>query len=275
METPGACNEIQTDTIIEMRTMKRNLRGWCFTLFAGVLLVAPQVRGANNGGTVAWGTSASFDPLAFHEDGSVDNAQNLWTLGWFNDGYVPDALNWDSWAANWNPVSSPVSEDDPLDPTPPYDQINFPVHRKVDGLWGVSVNTYDVGSAAVGKQMYVFAYNDLTKIGTPDGEALLYRQDDFYFPGSPTQATFDIEDNPLNSSDDNLTVIWGRVDRAMYDIGGVLTGGGLISVEVPDSDATPLAGTFEAQFATWAVVPEPSAALLGGLGMLLLLRRRR
>jgi hypothetical protein len=168
------------------------------------------------------------------------------------------------------------------------------VHQDWGGFWAVSVNTLDVGAAAAGRQMYVFAYNDLNKIGTSDGEALLYRQDGLLFPSTPNQVTFDIADNPKNTDDDAFTVIWGRVDRNMYHDslwptgtnysplpanGGVITGGGIFSVPVADSQATPYDqgnGTFEAQFGTWSAVPEPTGALLvGGLGLLLFMRRRR
>ena len=214
--------------------------------------------------TVAWGTSASANPLAFNSDGAVDNATNIWNLGYFDDTYTPDATNWNSWAANWNTVATST-------------------HQNWGGaFWAVSVNTYDVGSAAAGKQMYVFAYNDLSKIGTPEGEALIYRQDGLLFPGVADQETFDVANNPMDTDDDAFTVIWGRVDREMYadanDNDGILRGGGIISSLIQDSNATPYDqgnGTFEVQFATWAVIPEPSAALLGGIGLLLLLRRRR
>jgi hypothetical protein len=239
-----------------------------------LLITAAFASLANlHGQTVAWGTSASVNPLSFNSDGAVDNSSNTWTLGWFNVGYTPTDTNWDSWADNWNPVATSV-------------------HQDWGGFWAVSVNTYDVGVDAAGKQMYVFAYNDLNKIGTPDGEVLIYRQDGLLFPSIPNQETFDIADNPLDAGDDAFTVIWGRVDRNMYadnlwpnnaaspvpENGGVLTGGGIFSVLMPDSVSVPYDqgnGTFEAQFGTWAVIPEPSTALLGGLGMMLLLRRRR
>jgi len=242
----------------------------------GLAVFAPKISAQ----TVAWGTSVSFNPLAFNSDGSVDNSGNLWTLGYFNTGFTPDATNWSQWASNWHAVSSPTSETNPL---PPYNQVNYPRHRDEGGLWAVSVNTYSVPDpVAAAKQMYVFAYNDLTKLGTPAGEALLYRQDGLKFTGEAAgQATFDIADNPLDNgqtgNDDTFTVIWGRVDRKMYDAGGVLTGGGVIHNLVPDSIAQPpdqLNGTFEAQFATW--VPEPASALLVAFGgALAALRRRR
>jgi len=239
------------------------------------LILLAALAGAAHGQTVAWGTSASFNPVAFQPDGTVDNQNNLWTLGYFTSGFTPDQDNFLQWAANWDRVSSAVPEDDPLDPDPLAPLINDPTHKLYGGLlWAVSVNTYDVGVAAGGRQVYVFGYNDLNLIGTPQGQALLYREDGLLFPTIPNQITFDIANNPLDTNDDNFTVIWGRVDRDMVNLGGVLTGGGIISNPQADSAEPQLFGTFEAQFATWPI-PEPSVAILTCLGMLGLLRRRR
>ena len=244
--------------------MKTSTFLWFSALIAGMFSSLSVLHGQ----TVAWGSSVSVNPLAFNSTGTVDNNTNIWDLGYFNDGYTPDATNWATWADNWKAVDT-----------------NY--HKEWDNVyWAVATNNYSVAPAAVGKQMYVFAYNDLAKIGTPQGEALIYRQNGLLFPSSPNQETFDIANNPTDDgksfNDDNFTVIWGRVDREMYadanGNNGILTGGGIFSFVVPDSNATPYDngnGTFEAQFATWQVVPEPSAALLSALGMLLLLRRRR
>ena len=39
-------------------------------------------------------------------------------------------------------------------------------------------------AAAAGKQVYMFAWNDLGLIGTPQGEALLYREDGLFLPST-------------------------------------------------------------------------------------------
>lgn len=234
--------------------------------------------------TVAWGTSVNFTPLSFDSDGSVDNQSNLWTIGYFNNGFVPDTANFLDWAANWNPVSSPTPEADPLDPSA--DLINFPFHRsvpsgftgsEVDEFWSTSVNTFDVGEAAGGRQIYMFAYNDINLIGTPQGEALLYREDGLLLPTTPNQITFDVADNPLDTNDDNFTVIWGQVDRRIDDLSpsSVLRGGGEISQLLTDSSSSQAGfADWETQFATWPI-PEPSTTLLVVLSSLGLLRRRR
>jgi hypothetical protein len=240
-----------------------------------VLLVA--LAGFSQAQTVAWGTSASFNPVAFQPDGAVDNQVNLWTLGYFTSGFTPDTTNFLQWAANWNPVSSPVPEDDPLSSDPNAPLINDPTHKLYDGgLWATSVNTYDVGVAAGGRQVYIFAYNDLDLIGTDGGQALLYREDGLLFPTIPNQITFDIANNPLDTNDDGFTVIWGAVDRDMENVGGVLVGGGILNLGT-DSAAPQLFGTFEAQFAGWSAIPipEPSMAFLTCVGALALMRRKR
>lgn len=225
----------------------------------GLALGAPLAEGQ----TVAWGTSVSENPLSFDSKGNVDNEVMTWQLGWFNDGFIPDQTNYLEWAANWNAVSGGPSD------------TGEGIHQFWDDIfWAVSVNTADVGAAAAGKQEYIFAFNDLGLIGTDQGEALLLRQDGFLFPASPTPGdSFDIADNPYDTNDDALTVIWGRVDRNMTGQGGIVTGGGEFSMLVADSNAPELQGTFEAQFATW--VPEPSTALLGAIGSLALMRRKR
>lgn len=239
--------------------------------------------------TVAWGSSVSVNPLTFNSDGTVDNLaqnnQNLWTLGYFTDGFTPDQTNFLQWAANWNPVSAPTADgtgnnvphhrlfpEDLSDPEDP-----FPA------TWSVSVNTANVslppGSPdAFGKQAYIFAYNDLNLIGTPQGQALLFRQDGLLLPTIPNQITFDIADNQLDTGDDNFTVIWGRVDRNLRLAGGVgvLQGGGIISSIATETVSAVGFGSAEAQFATWAPIPEPSSAILAICGVsFAVLRRRR
>ena len=220
--------------------------------------------------TADWGTSYSLvGPLSYDSTGAVDNQVMFWTLGWFNDGYIPDATNFDTWAANYNIVDTNshrnYPDPDPLDPIPNY--------------WVTSGHKDDVGLAAGGKQMYTFVFNDLNLIGTEQGEVLMYRQDGLLFPTIPNQVTFDIANNPTDNglafNDDAFTVIWGQVDRSMFAVGGVLVGGGYISAPKPDTNEPEGFGTFEAQTATWTPIPEPSAAVLACLGSLVLLRRRR
>jgi hypothetical protein len=83
----------------------------------------------------------------------------------------------------------------------------------------------------------------------------------------------------LSSEDDFMTVIWGRVDRNMYDgVGGLVRGAGEISFLVPASNATPpdsLNGTFEVQAATWSIPETSSAWLVSLVGLTRLVQRCR
>lgn len=235
---------------------------WIAPLAVAAALVSTQLHGQ----TVAWGSSANFTPISFTSDGTVDNEVLKWDLGYFTAGYTPDQTNYATWAANWNVVATDR-------------------YRDFGGIWALSVNTLDVGPIAAGRQMYMFAYNDLGAIGTPSGEALLFREDGLLFPTVPNQVTFDIADNPLDdgfefngqpANDDAFTVIWGQVDRSIYAAGGMLVGGGFVTDLKTDSNRQPANdgnATFEMQSFTW--VPEPSTALLSVLGALMLLRRSR
>lgn len=238
-------------------------------LSLGASLLLPQLCAQ----TVAWGTTWSNLPLSFDSSGNVDTGANAltWELGYFDAGYTPDQTNWSSWADKWNGVATSSQTKNSLD------------------IWKVAANSQVLEPVAVGKQVYVFVHNGMEKIGTPAGEVLMYRENGLAFPSIPNQITFDIADNPLDSNDDNFTVIWGQVDRNLYSDalwptgeanapanGGVLVGGGYRSNPLPDSQATPYNnnGTNEAQSATW--IPEPASAMLVALGgALFALRRRR
>lgn len=213
---------------------------------AGIMLVA---AGAASGQTVAWGTSVSLTPLGYFSDGTVAGSGLSWTLGYFDNGFTPDATNYSDWAANYVEVDSAVEQSSPF--------------------YAVSGIKTNVGPEAAGRQAWIFAYNDLGKIGETDGEALLFAEIGFTFPVEPLSGTFDIEDNPANTNDDNFVVVWGQVDRDRDDTDGLITGGGEFSNQFGDTSTT----EWEAQTATWPI-PEPSIAILGAAGFCLLLRRR-
>jgi outer membrane autotransporter protein len=231
--------------------------------------------------SVAWGTSANLQPMSFNSNGGLDNM--TWQLGWFNSGYTPDGSNYETWVANFNRVSSLTPVPDPMNPGT---LVNFPTYRNDGGVWAVSVNTFDVGAAAAGQQMVVFAYNDASAFGTPQGEVLIYQQDGLLFPAAPNQATFDINDNPGDPSDDSFTVFWGRVDREVYADGGVVEDpddDSVVRVPQEDSNATPAfsgAATFETQSASWGILDEaifaaaPSILLGSPFGRLPTLEQR-
>jgi MYXO-CTERM domain-containing protein len=257
-----------------MKMMKISLLAFAF----GVLLAMPQLTAQS----VNWGGSGSFSVLSYDSHGNQDVNLLTWELGWFSDGYTPDATNYLTWASNWNSVDVGSH------------------YLYGDGTYNTNEVVANPGN--VGKQIYIFVHNGGTDkdvwgplMGTPQGEALIMTEGLTFLPTPSPAITFDIADNPYDNADNNLTVIWGRVDRNMYrdDLwggglpvtspaplnGGVIWNAGIISNPIPNSVATPyddLNGTFESQTATWSAVPEPTGALVvGGLGLLVFMRRRR
>lgn len=259
--------------------MKANLRPLVTIIVMLMCLLRVEAQ------TVAWGGSASNSPLSYDSHGNVDVGLLTWELGWFADGYIPESSNAESWADNWNSVAIGSYQD-------------------FGGIYAANFVVTDplaIDPSAEGKTIFTFVHNGGADknvwgklMGTADGEALIYTESLSYLAAPAPTQTSDIADNPLDSSDDVLTVIWGRVDRNMYADadwggentptgpapanGGVITGGGVISNPIADSQVTPydnLNGIFENQTATWVEAPEPSSAILGALGMLLLFRRCR
>lgn len=204
--------------------------------------------------TVDWGTDATLTGNAARlSDGSAMTNAVTWSLGYFANGFVPDATNYLGWAANYVSVGTTAWQDDGT------------------GIWSVPGHVDDVGAAAAGNQVYTFAFNNLSLLGTSSGEALLYRLDGQTFPTIPNFINAQLPDNPFDPNDDAFSVIWGTVDRNIYGAGGLIVGGGLVTSAGADS----VAGEFTAQTATWAAVPEPATGLLGALGCLALFRRKR
>lgn len=204
--------------------------------------------------TTAWGSSIVPNPVGYFSNGTAISEAVPVQLGWFADGFLPTAANITDWAAHWIPVDTGKQED-------------------FGGYYGVSDEYSSPTEFApeMGKQAYIFAYNDLAILGQPGTEALLIRENGLKFPALLLQDTFDIADNLLNAKDDDFTVIFGRVDRNMYSLGGVIQGGGEFSNLLPDATNE----QWEFQLGGIYAIPEPSAAMLGVIGALALLRRRR
>lgn len=206
--------------------------------------------------TISWGSSVSTTPVSYTSALTAGNSQLIWTIGYFGNGFTPSSSNYSNWANNYTEVDR-VSE------------VSFEVGSV--SAWAASGQKDDVGADAVGKQAYIFVYNNLDLLGAADGEALLVRENGFLFPDIPNQDTFDIADNKGSTKDDSFDVIWGQVDRDREALGGLVSGGGVYSNRLADTETR----TWEIQTATWAAVPEPSTALLGVLSAFALLRRRR
>jgi hypothetical protein len=231
------------------------------TLLAVVAMLAPASIHAQ---TVAWGTSvnANLDGMSTLRTSTGASSNLTWAIGYFKDvtpgvPYVPTASNYSTWNLNWISVDTTTA---------------FPApDLNISGI------KPDVGGAAAGRLGYMWAYSDINAMGTPGAEAFLATESDWTFPSSPNTATWDIADNTLSAADNNMTVIWGRVDRLADAAGGVLTGGGIITNMLADSNSPNFdTVTFEVQSATWAApVPEPSSLLAGGLALLGLFGRRK
>lgn len=217
---------------------------------ASLLIATPLLQAQ----TTAWGSSIVGNPLGYYSDGSVISDTAPVQLGWFTNGFTPTAGNMSQWATNWNPVATAS-------------------HQDLGGYFGVSAeySSSSENAPEMTKQAYVFAFNDLSLLGQPGFEALLYREDGYVFPTVPNADTFDIADNIGDTKDDGFTVIWGRLDRDISNPGGVLAGGGEFSNLL--ADATGL--QWEFQLGGIAAVPEPSSALLGLVGIVAFMRRRR
>jgi hypothetical protein len=238
-------------------------------LLVAAAILAPASLQAQ---TVAWGTSVSINT-----DGSgtlrLSNGTQMptnltWAIGYFGDvtpgvPYVPTASNYSTWNLNWISIATGT----------PFPVTTNPVNTDQN----VSVNTTNVGTAAAGKLGYMWAYSDINAMGVPGTEAFLATETDWIFPSIPNSTVWDIADNLLSSADNNMNVIWGRVDRVADAAGGLLQGGGTFSSLLPDSNSPNFdAVTFEVQSATWPAlpVPEPSSTLLAALSGILLLGRR-
>ena len=208
--------------------------------------------------SAGWGTGNSYDAdryMSYLSDGTADTGQVNWNLGYFNSGFTATSSNWNQWASNFTVVDTAVNQDDVA----------------LGNRWGVSSNYTPVANEAVGQQVWVFAYNDLSLFGTSSGEALLY-SDGQLFPGSNTISSDIFDDS--DSRDDNASVVWGRIDRAYDAAGGVFEGDGVFTNALADSTGV-TNGTFEAQLGSWQAIPEPSTSILAAFGGVALLARRK
>ncbi len=267
---------------------------------------------------VGWGTGSSFDEdryMSYTSSGAADTGQITWDLGYFANAFVPTQTNWTDWAANWVAVDTTTNG---IQGTNQWGVTsNFSVLGEIQddvagsfAVRGGSATGISSGDfiTAAGETIWVFAYNDLSMLGSEDGEALLYSYNEIY-PSDVETTQNDI----ATTNGYDIDVVWGQIDREYAAEGGVLWGGddyvfadgdydynydgiadsvmgpdgeyyvpgGYFSNRLEDSQPTGTAaftaadGTFEAQLGTWAI-PEPSSSLLFGLGgVTLLLRRRR
>jgi hypothetical protein len=213
--------------------------------------------------TIDWG-SDPFGTLLKSDGNSLFTPTYHSQFGSFTAGFTPTASNLDQWEANWNSGQT--------------------LDVASGGGNGISLeNAYITGTFALnnsnvantngnlfagGSQMYMWVYDNNTTY-QPGLEWALITNPDWVVPAPTT--------NPTNavwrSTDPNTVAVFGGVNNVQG--GGDFTSPNLpAAANVDDSDPA----TFEIQTHTInaSPVPEPgSAMLIGSVGLMSLLRRRR
>lgn len=208
--------------------------------FAAIIAATLSLTAGLKAQSLGWGTSSSNTSLGYFSNGSPTGTALTWNVGYFANNFVPTFANHSQWYSNFVIVDTGQ------------ETYNAPFYA-VDGY----KNNVAVGpdgitpTNASGKEVWIFAYNDAAKIGTPEGEALLFRQNGVNFPSAPNFESVDIADNPSDSGDDSFTVVWGQVERKRSVTGGQIAGGGVYSNKLNDTTT----GAWEAQTATWPSIP--------------------
>lgn len=222
------------------------------SLAAAMLLVigaAPSAKAVQ----IAWGSD--FEALLYQADGSTLDAGFTFELGTFNTGFVPTELNMLDWQSNWKLL-------DRADWDVP--NQNFSGFVEINSSGNVSNGTEANPATffAEGEQIYLWAFNTQTFTPGSTEWALVTRTQPDPFGGTtvfdwviPTYTQNDAQEVQLNGAD-------------------IVVFGGLHNVQGPgEYDAGSQPGNFQLQT---HVVPEPgSALLLGAIGLLARLRRRR
>ena len=223
------------------------------------------------GQNIVWGTSNSYNSssyISYTSSGIPDKGEIKWNLGFFSNSFTPTQQNSSEWADYWVAVDETFNINSGLKHWGL--SANFSVMGETESgklgssaIYGGSktgVSSGDLINAADNK-IWIFCYNDLAKIGTAEGEALLYSYNTNY-PNSRTTVTTDL--NIANEHD--LEVIWGRIDRDYLNLGGIQQGGGQFSYLIPEGEGvingSEITGaTFEAQLGSWGTPSSYEEAL--------------
>jgi hypothetical protein len=205
--------------------------------------------------TVNWGSA--FDaPNRFYLSNGTNMAAGFpFHLGYWNAGFTPSGANATLWAANWNDWGLP-SQSMLID--------DF-------GFFGVTAAKTSTDPLLVGKQLYIWAYNNTALMGMPGGEAFMATAPTWTMPGTgiAPSVNYDLGDTSPSTV---TSVIYGALDRDMLLPANGITGGAGVGV-ISNPRA---ANTFHVQSATWAApVPEPGVTLALGLAATALTWRRR
>ena len=191
--------------------------------------------------TINWG-NALFDDNYDSTGSEFDGSTFTFEMGVFSDGFTPTALNTDQWSSEWVALDS-TSYDDATE-------------------WFTGSYTIGAGDSPLeGRQAFIWVRNN--SLGDGSSEWLLITDytgvDAWTLPGytdpggSSPPGTFDWRVSTAE------TAVWGGLDGVAGS--GIFTGA---------------PGSYAFQTFTFGpAVPEPSAAVLMGIGALGLLRRRR
>jgi hypothetical protein len=241
------------------------------TLLALLTLAASAV--SSQAGTITWGNNP-VDKIYDSTGTAIPDGTSAWTfaMGTFGS-FVPTGSNTGSWAANWKPLDAGTGitggsgSGNYNSPAPLFggDYITDTFNLSLSGVALISSDS--VSSFAGGEKVYTWVYNSQSML--PGSEWGLYTHSSWALPTS------------TNSNDIDLFNAAWRLDGPNGDLSVTPIWGSLYSST--SSTSTDVIGTnkmgstnFGLQTATIAAVPEPSAALLiGMMGMVQLVRRRR
>jgi hypothetical protein len=215
-------------------------------LFSMLAFASPAL-----GITINWGSE--FGSVNVQSDGGTRvSADFTIQLGTFDTGFAPSGANAGLWASNWNVI----------------DEVLPGQHNSDFGYFTSELDLQNNNSPFnLGAQVYVWMFNDqLAQVGS---EWLLYTNDstdntpgdNWIIPAAPgSQQTPPLSWRVSNASH----VVFGGLDPDRT---------GATVPSFGDGIGTPPQVPFNLQ--THTFIPEPSAAALGGLAALYLLRRRR
>jgi hypothetical protein len=229
--------------------------------------------------TITWGNSA-FDSL-FYSNGSASDAQMNFEIGTFGS-FVPTASNLEQWESNWRPFDRANSTNGDYNVSIGF--FGSSADTLANGTSSESANLYPTAINPTpyvfptGEQAYLWAYKTKTyEVGlewalvtnnSADGNSA----DDWKIPPFSSEHAPGIEwrigmtPSPGISLANN--VVFGGMNNQR--------GPGEYTNGTPDGDPDTAGSQYTIQTGTLAAVPEPgSAMLIGSVGLMGLLRRRR
>jgi hypothetical protein len=214
-----------------------------------VALAQPSLSQAS---TVSWGSDT--DSFLFNSSGIPMDNSFTFEIGTFGGNFVPLATNSADWFSNWKRLDQATASNGRFNPGAGWVTSNFTILDGSDPSTTTDVTTNSPFKDAskewqVGDKAYVFAYN--TQTISPATEWALISDPTWLLPPSESHSS--------------ITSDWLVNTATQVVMGG--NGETFVGVRSVDPGIADLQTT---------VVPEPSSALLiGAVGMLGLLRRRR